>query len=213
MILDIEAQEWLEDRFKGRNSGYLVDVGAGSGERSVTRSFLERGWSGLLIEPLPQSYNALVKEAWTRNAEVFRVALSSHEGKGAFWPSHPDTGMSTLEEDFAQVCENRWEHVNYRLPIPVVLRTLSSVLAEVRAPSRFQLLKIDTESHDHKVLLGMDWTRRVEVVMVETTTPVLSTMIGRKWNVLGKIAQLMESHGYPFLFSTAKGNALFGRTR
>ena len=62
-------EDFLDVFFKDR-IGYLCDIGAADGMRySNSRSLLEKGWSGLLIEPNKSNFAKLV-ELYKENKSV-----------------------------------------------------------------------------------------------------------------------------------------------
>jgi FkbM family methyltransferase len=141
---------------------YLVDVGAHDG-RSLSNSFpfLQLGWAGTLVEPLPQAFERLA-ELYRDRPEVRCVAAacSDWDGQGqlAVGEDGPSTMTSTLHAEGAPT----------RNSIPVAVRTLTSVLDEAEAPRDFSLLLVDAERTDYSVLAGLDFARyRPRVIVTE----------------------------------------------
>jgi FkbM family methyltransferase len=203
--------DWLWRYFRpGSLQGYLVDVGAADGVYgSLSRRLLvEAGWSGTLIEPLPEFYTKL-KELYRGNDKVHLInaAASDEEGIGLL---HPFQAVSTLEPKWAKRCAQEWSHVQYQEPIPVLRRKLLSILAEVRPPSPINLLTIDTEGHGLSVLRGMDWSRKVDVVVYETLDMEHPTEDNRH-EPKPEVVALLAAQGLEYEFNTTGSNAVFVR--
>ena len=133
-------------RFFGNGVGTFVDVGANDPHfGSVSWPLEQRGWNGVLVEPLVEQAKTL-KAA--RNAIVFEVACGSPEQDGR-------------EADF--LVAGRFSTLKSRLMVPrpsvppvmrkVKVRTLDSILAEVGI-SRIDFLSIDVEGAEIDVLRG-----------------------------------------------------------
>lgn len=136
--------------------GFYVDVGASHPtECSNTWQLYHRGWSGLLVEPLPQCWYRLLRDrprdrlapfaAWDSDGYArLRVA-------GTVSSVRPDWG---IEEQGTLVVETRR------------LSTILDAAPEVR--DKCSLLSIDCEGAEAQVLRGVDWGRfRPRVVVVE----------------------------------------------
>jgi FkbM family methyltransferase len=136
---------------------YLVDVGAHDG-RSLSNSFpfLQLGWSGILVEPLPQAFSQLSTLYRDRpDVRCVEAACAAEEGE-----------MALAVGDDAPVAMTSALRPGGELTVRV--RTLTSLLDEYAAPSDFSLLLVDAEGMDREVLAGLDFDRwRPRVVVVE----------------------------------------------
>src|SRR3954465_2889471 len=136
---------------------YLVDVGAHDG-RSLSNSFpfLQLGWSGVVVEPLPQAFSQLSALSRDRpDVHCVQAACAAEEGEMALAVGHdaPVAMTSALRPGGE---------------LTVTVRTLTSLLDEYAAPSDFSLLLVDAEGMDGEVLGGLDSERwRPRVVVVE----------------------------------------------
>ncbi len=167
MAPDDEGLQFSLDFF-GDRVGYLVDVGAHDGVAagSMSRAFTVKGWSGLLVEPLPGAFHILDMEyADNSNVVCVQAACSNEEGIAML---HPFGGVSTLEKPWRDACANWWPHVRYTEAIQVHKTTLARLLDFHNAPTKIDYLQIDTEGHDYKVLLGMDWNYDPDLICIET---------------------------------------------
>jgi FkbM family methyltransferase len=139
------------DYFGQKSDGFFVEVGANHPTELSQTWFLEqRGWRGILVEPLPACCEKL--RAVRKNSIVCEAAAGAPE----------QVGEATLNVAQSDV----WSHLgeeNKNLPlaarIKVAVRTLDSILDELRAP-RVDLLSIDTEGMETKVLRGFNLPKR-----------------------------------------------------
>jgi FkbM family methyltransferase len=147
---------------------YLVDVGAHDG-RSLSNSFpfLELGWAGVLVEPLPRAFERLAQRYRGRtDVQCVQAACGDAEGEMPLFVGEdgPWTMNSTLCTDDTP----HWRSVRGRTSVAVRVRTLTSVLDEADAPRDFSLLLVDAEGMDHEVLAGLDFARfRPRVIVTE----------------------------------------------
>src|ERR1700681_759495 len=146
--------------------GFYVDCGAYDPTRdSVTKTFYDRGWRGINIEPIP----SLLQEFVVQRPLDANLAIAISDGSdGAEFYEIAGTGLSTLVHTIAQ------QHTKAGLStrvIKVPTTTLSDVLRQF-APSEIHFLKIDVEGAEHLVLRGADFDRfRPWIVLVEATHP------------------------------------------
>jgi FkbM family methyltransferase len=139
------------DYFGQKTDGFFVEVGANHPTELSQTWFLEqRGWKGILVEPLPACCEKL--RAVRKNSIVCEAAAGDPE----------QVGEATLNVAQSDV----WSHLgeeNKALPlaarIKVSVRTLDSILDELRAPP-VDLLSIDTEGMEIKVLRGFNLKER-----------------------------------------------------
>lgn len=102
-----------------RSPGFFVDVGANHPWRgSQTWHLEQRGWRGIVVEPLPEHADHLRR---TRTAAVFEVACSSPENAGKVLPFYAADVLSGL--DLKQMAPSAEPCV-----INVPVRTLDSAL-------------------------------------------------------------------------------------
>jgi len=212
MAPDVDGVDYLLRFFQDVSDGYLVDVGAHDGvlKGSMSRDLMVKGWQGLLIEPLPEAF-ALLEAAYRDNPEVhcLQIACSDTGGTAELFPCK---GVSTLNRDWAQACSDYWKHVRYDPPIRVQVRTLTNLLDMVEAPRHIHFLQIDTEGHDLHVLRGMDWTRTVDLVCVETLDMLhLDRREKGKWQPNPEMDEFLRGQGFKLDLLTVGGNGFYRR--
>lgn len=137
-------------------TGAYVDIGASHPiECSNTWKFYQRGWRGLLIEPLADCWYALMR--MRPGDMVWPQAVSNETCLRRFRCYHT---VSTLREDW---------------PIPTPIERivecdrLDNILAKFPAiREACRLVSIDVEGHEAQVLTSVDWrTFKPEVLVIE----------------------------------------------
>jgi FkbM family methyltransferase len=149
------------------DQGFYIDVGANDpDEDSVTKAFYELGWRGINVEPVTQWFESLEK-ARPRDVNL-QFALGAEPGEITL-NVIPDTGLSTVENKFAE--QHEAEHGYQSRKLRVKMDTLTRVCERFHlAPIHF--LKIDVEGAEKAVLQGTDFEKiRPWIILVEATLP------------------------------------------
>ena len=157
----------LHRLFPGTENGFYVDVGAGHPRfENDTFSLYQRGWRGINIEP-NQGFHAALMEERPRDTNI-RTVLSDSFGDVCTYHELDGSGLST--------CDAEQAAAHQAIGLDVVKRkfpakTLSSILSEAGVMD-INILKVDVEGFEEKVLAGNDWERfRPDVVLIEATYP------------------------------------------
>jgi FkbM family methyltransferase len=169
-------------RFQTTAPGRLVDVGAHRG--GFLAPFAAADWSVLAIEPQPDNRAALLSRVKDDPAvTVEAVAVSDAAADAAPLYTAPEsTGVATLSPFLDSHTETA------RVPVD----TLTAVL-DRHGVGRVDVLKVDSEGWDLRVLLGLDWERwRPRLVMVEFENR--KTL--RLGYSMGDLVALLEGRGY-----------------
>ncbi|QIB34877.1 FkbM family methyltransferase [Ancylobacter pratisalsi] len=142
-------------------NGTFIEVGANDGISQSNTWYLEayRGWSGLLIEPVPE----LAKLAKRfRKTPVANVALGAMASDG-------DTltlSVSDLTTTVANGKKDRSGAAAKQITVPI--RALSALLTE-HGISKVDFFSLDVEGFELPVLQGLDFdTHRPRYILVET---------------------------------------------
>jgi FkbM family methyltransferase len=151
-------------------SRYCVDAGAFDGVTgSNSRALLQKGWSGLLIEPDPRTFAQLDK-IYADRPEVVRLcrAVSRRPGirrmqlcKGPAGTA-PEIAwhyaqVNTFHKSFAD--SYTFDHKYEYTPTWVRVTTLTRALDHAKAPQDIGFMSIDCEGEDLAVLQGLDFAR------------------------------------------------------
>jgi FkbM family methyltransferase len=156
---DFEAP-LVREFFRDRPRGFFVEVGANDPKKDSQSWHLEQaGWTGILVEPLPDLAAELRRQ---RTAQVFEVACSSPDRAGQVMRLHVAGPFSSFDPNLA-VTGMRADRV-----IDVKVRTLNDVLSEGNAHVPIDLMSVDVEGHELEVLSGFDFARwKPRLVLLE----------------------------------------------
>jgi FkbM family methyltransferase len=142
------------------DGGFFVEAGANDGVNFSNTYYLERvrGWTGVLVEGIPDLYAACVRHR--PRSHVVHCALVAPENEGTPVTMHYSNLQSIVEGalpyDHVELGLISQHERTYMVKVPG--RTLSSVLDEV-GPQRFDLLVLDVEGYEPQVLRGLDLDR------------------------------------------------------
>jgi FkbM family methyltransferase len=176
----------LHRLFPVNQTGFYVDVGAGHPRfENDTFSLYQRGWRGINIEP-NHGFHARLMEERPRDTNL-PVVLSDSFGGVLTYCELNGSGLSTCDVEQATAYHASGRDVVLR---EVPMTTLSSILTEASV-DHINILKVDVEGFEEKVLNGNDWEKfRPDVVVVEATYP--ESPVRRPTNIL----RSMEQRGY-----------------
>jgi FkbM family methyltransferase len=159
-IFSSEAEPALTaEFFRSDPPGFFVDIGANDPVLHSQSLVLEqRGWTGILVEPLPEKASELRAR---RKAQVYELACSSPDNDGKLLTFHVAGIYSTLLTESVAVGAVRTGQIK------VQGATLDSILHKANAPTPIDYVSIDVEGHEIAVLEGFDlkhWRPRLLVV-------------------------------------------------
>tara|TARA_R110000868_G_scaffold380784_1_gene646858 strand:- start:34860 stop:35687 length:828 start_codon:yes stop_codon:yes gene_type:complete len=182
--------------FKNITNGFYIDVGAYSpSEHSVTKTFYDRGWHGINIEPVASYYK---KFPPVRPNDInLNIAVSDKEAELKFYEVK-DTGLSTLNPEIAEMHRNRFNVTDYTIKV----NTLSQVLKQHTTKNQtIHFLKIDVEGHEKEVVLGLDLNQyRPWVVVIEATKPLSEEILSEPWE------SMLTDKNYTFVYFDGLNN-------
>lgn len=157
-------------------SGFYIDVGANDPTTdSVTRSFYDRAWCGINIEPLPSHHSDLVS-ARPRDINL-QCAVGAESGYIELWECDVRGWATVCKEVVTQHESSGHNGLYHRVPV----RTLTDI-CRVFAPADIHFLKVDVEGFEAKVLNGMDFSKyRPWILLVEATRPNTTIEAHEEW--------------------------------
>jgi FkbM family methyltransferase len=180
----------LRRLFPGKTDGFFVDIGAQHPELDNDLFGLyQMGWRGINVEPNP-SYFALLQAARGRDRNL-QLAVSDVDGEPITFFEVEGSGLSTCDEQQAMACTAQ----GYTIRRHDLLTSTLRRLLEHEDPPHIDIMKVDVEGFEEKVLAGNDWTRyRPDVVLVEATYP--ETPVKRPTNITANLAAVGYRHVY-----------------
>lgn len=141
-----EIEILLRDMVNGDQPRTVVDVGARGKARSNSWDLMNSfGWRGVLVEANPDLIPAIEAEFEGLDLTLLNFAVSDYDGEGEFYFGVNDD-ISALS---AQQVE-AWGAV--RGSTPVTVRRVPTLLGSLGVAKDFDLLSIDVEGEDIKVL-------------------------------------------------------------
>jgi FkbM family methyltransferase len=186
-----------------KSGGFFVEAGANDGIRQSNTYYLEkrRGWTGLLVEPIPRL--ALRCRTNRKNSIVEECVLVAPENIGQAMEIVDLDLMTAVVDGFSDESEmlNRIslaEKVQKirSSKISVASRSLNSLL-ELHQRYEIDLLSLDVEGFELEVLKGLDLNKfSVSVILIETTNlDLVQLALGNDYI----LAQQFSHHDYLFI--------------
>lgn len=180
------------ERHLDHDGGVFIEAGANDGVRQSNTYYFEkiRGWTGLLVEPVPE----LAAECRrNRRAPVVEAALAAADLPGATVELQVAGLMSTVTGALGDAAATA-AHVatglavqglreTRRLRVPA--RTLSALIDEVRLRLPIDLLSLDVEGAEPAALRGLDLARHApRFICVEARDPAeLDAILGARYRL------------------------------
>ena len=183
--------------------GFFVEAGAHDGFTQSNTYWLERfrGWTGLLVEPVPHQCRQARRR---RRVPVVNCALVGEAEAGSTVSLRYGNLMTVVVGARGGEAEERshvgagdlegLDEVGYE--IEVTARTLTDVLAENEAPRDFDLLSLDVEGYESSVLRGLDLERfhprlmLIEMDGSERRRQEVEAVIGRDYEYVERFSPL-----------------------
>ena len=169
-----------ETVFGKKSSGYVVEIGAYDGRYlSNSSCLIEKGWSALLIEPIPHLAEAC-RSRYSKNDKVIVCELAIGSTSGMSQITYMDTMSSmslVLTEEYKT---KRWAKKSLRMSkdLDIAVDTLNKVLERNRISQGFDLLIVDVEGMESEVFSGFEldfWKPKMLIVELSDFHPDLKT--------------------------------------
>jgi FkbM family methyltransferase len=172
---------WLYDLFGGKTDGFFIEVGAFDGHTlSVSYAFEALGWTGLLVEPIPE--RAEQARARRPHSRVVNAALSCVGSAGTatftYAPTHETLSYLVATPEHKETVRRGEAGAERQITVP--LTTMNDVLGDHKGEIDFAV--IDVEGGEISLLNGFDLEKyRPRVLMIEDglykpTSPLLNYM-------------------------------------
>ncbi|TVZ07099.1 FkbM family methyltransferase [Trebonia kvetii] len=169
----------LELFFGKRNTGTFVEVGAFDGiTYSNTWGLAERGWTGVMAEPVPALAAKCRKNHQIHSSvKVIQTAVGSEPGvTSLIVAGELTTANHAQATEYRDIDWARKLVTDTSIEVPVT--TLDALLEEQKAPAEFDLLVVDVEGSEAAVFAGFAlsrWLPKMIIVELADTHPDLST--------------------------------------
>ncbi len=147
-------------------SGTYVDVGCNEPIRySNTFNLYLNGWRGINIDA---NRDLISKCQRIRKDDVSICCAVSDSEKEVTFHKSEDTAVSTIDEERLIEWKKQWTFNEADQEV-VVTRTLTAILdAHLPNDERIDVLSVDVEGHDYKVLKGLDFSKfRPRIIIIE----------------------------------------------
>ena len=174
------AQNWedvlLHRCFGAQEYGFYVDVGAYDPiEGNVTKSFYDRGWNGINVEP--GSVFDVLAAARPRDVNL-RLLVLDRTGVAGFIET-ADRGMSHVVADGSEGATT------------LSCDTLERIVRSHSGGMPVDFLKVDVEGVEGIIVQSTNWRAlRPRVLVFEATLPWSSTLCNQEWE------PALLDHGY-----------------
>lgn len=166
--------------------GFYIDIGADHPTfSSTTKSFYDRGWNGINIEPSPNF--TLIEKERPRDINLNAV-VTDRDGEVDFFCNDDLPATSSVYQALHPEVAAR---VSQRSHKRVRSYTLDTLVDEHVGQKDVHFLKIDAEGSERSIILSTDWARfRPMVIVAEATEPFTTIRVDQEW------AQHLASHGF-----------------
>jgi FkbM family methyltransferase len=170
--------------------GFYIDIGADHPTfSSTTKSFYDRGWNGINIEP--SANFALIEEDRPRDINLNAV-VTDRDGEMDFFCNDDLPATSSVYEALHPEVASR---VSQRSHKRVASYKLDTLVEQYVQHKQVHFLKIDAEGSEGAIILSADWSRfRPMVIVAESTEPFTTIRVDREW------AAYLARHGYPEVY-------------
>lgn len=149
--------------------GFFVDVGALDGLRfSNTYSFEQEGWKGICVEAHEKYFELLNKNR--PNSICVHAAVSDHYQDEVNFYANSRGSLSTLDPTMEDYFRKHFGKYFTGFEVQrVMMRTLNSILEELKVRVSIDLVSIDVEGHEIAVLRGFNLAKyRPQVLVIES---------------------------------------------
>ena len=182
------------ERYLDRDGGVFIEAGANDGVRQSNTYYFEkgRGWTGLLVEPVPELAAECRRNR--RAAVVCEAALAAEEVVGATVELHVAGLMSTvagaLGDDAAterhMAAAREVQRLAAARTIRVPGRTLSALIDEAGIGVEIDLLSLDVEGAEAVALRGLELARHApRFICVEARDETaINAVLGARYRVV-----------------------------
>jgi FkbM family methyltransferase len=148
-------------------NGYYVEIGANDGVLQSNTLFFEKykNWRGILIEPIKDKYQNLIKNRNSKNIFYNKALVSFEYEKNTIKLIYSDL-MTTIKDnikiDINKQLQEGDRHLNFyekKEEFVAETSTLNDLLDSSNAPNLIDFFSLDTEGYEKEILKGIDFNK------------------------------------------------------
>ena len=161
-----EEEKILSEIFKNKKNGFYVDVGCHHPKRfSNTAKLYKNGWSGINIDADIKTIKLF--DVFRKRDNNIQAFISETELKLKYTILNDSALNGNLTKERINILEKKGYKVLKTIEIETI--TLDNILKSIKPQlKKIDLLDIDVEGHDIKVLKSIDLTKfLVNVILIE----------------------------------------------
>lgn len=159
-------------KYFGHRTGTVLDIGANEGKfLSNSYDLIQRGWSGILLEPSSVYSDLLMTHLGNPVVKMFNVGIGDKHEKVTFYESgaHVPNGTDKAlvsSTDYEETV--RWRNAGVSFTETTVELVDFKTFWEGVGKLKFPLISIDTEGHDWLILQQIDLREtKTEMLIIE----------------------------------------------
>lgn len=204
------ADMWfLLEHYLGRDPGTFVEIGAFDGVSfSNTWGLAERGWRGLLVEPVAHyASRARKAHAGHPNVIVVECAVGARAGTVEIFTARQlSTANLAVRTQYGSLDWSSGYLDGNSVRVPMV--TLDRLLAEHLVDQPPDVIVVDVEGFEADVFAGFSWRDRPAMLVVELTDTHPDLNATRSSDAT--LQRMIVGHGYEVVFKD-RINTIFVR--
>jgi hypothetical protein len=153
--------------------GFYIDCGANDGVNQSTTWFFEKylNWRGILIEPIPDVYNQLIKNRSKKNFFYNYALVNSEYTKDEIDFIYNKNDSLLAKKSPKSFSKNILNYKDDEI-IKVKATTLNKIIFDHKLPQIIDLFSLDVEGYEFEVLKGINFNEiKFKYIIVETNSP------------------------------------------
>jgi FkbM family methyltransferase len=162
----------LEEHFQNK-TGKFLGIGANIG-KDWSWPLLQKGWQGILVEPDPAAFVALIKNSreFHDQLKIVNTAISSQSGLSPFYLSLKSSWNSSMDKDWQnKTLENHPHNLSVQQDdknhIQEILTNATGFQDFINyVGNKFDVIVIDTEGFDSRIVMSLDWQQFQQCTLV-----------------------------------------------